>query len=280
LLSGSPCKREPTRVQGASGGILQPRLAAELRGTPRTAGFLTNFDRRKFLATSAAGVAAPRMVRAADQPVRVQLTTGGHPYGLSFDSIFEGRDDLAVTVNPHPSAYRSDLRKRADVLLLYDLAEVSDERERGNLRNFVEAGKGVVVIHHAIADNQKWPWWCEEVVGGLYLLAPDRGLPASKVKIPVDLTIRPAGKHPITEEMEPFRLVAEEAYKGMWISPKVRVLLETDHPDNDKPVAWIGPHPTSRVVYVQPGHGRDTHQNANYRRLVHRAILWAAGRLD
>jgi len=240
---------------------------------------MTNLNRRKFLATSAAAVAASNVAGAADQPVRVQLTTGGHPYGLSFDGIFEGQNDLAVTVNPHPSAYRSDLRRRTDVLLLYDFADVTDERERGNLRNFLEAGKGVVVLHHAIADNQKWPWWYEEVVGGLYLLAAERGLPASKVKIPVDLTIRPVVKHPITEGIEPFRLVAEEAYKAMWISPKVRVLLETDNPDNDKPVGWIGPHPTSRVVYLQPGHGRETHQNARYRRLVHNAILWVAGRL-
>jgi len=113
---------------------------------------MTNLSRRKFLATSAAAVAASN-AGAAEQPVRVQLTTGGHPYGLSFDGIFEGQNDLAVTVNPHPSAYRSDLRRRTDVLLLYDFADVTDEREHSNLRNLLEAGKGVVVLHHAIADN-------------------------------------------------------------------------------------------------------------------------------
>jgi type 1 glutamine amidotransferase len=33
------------------------------------------------------------------------------------------------------------------------------------------------------------------------------------------------------------------------------------------------------VVYIQLGHGREAHQNPDYQELVHRAILWSAGRL-
>jgi len=44
-----------------------------------------------------------------------------------------------------------------DVLVLYDLADVTDTAERAALRRFVESGKGVVVLHHAIADNQDTP---------------------------------------------------------------------------------------------------------------------------
>jgi type 1 glutamine amidotransferase len=66
----------------------------------------------------------------------------------------------------------------------------------------------------------------------------------------------------------------------MWISPDVKVLLETGHPDNDRPVAWIGPYQKSRVVYIQFGHGRSTHENPAYRQLVRNAILWTAGKLE
>jgi hypothetical protein len=43
-------------------------------------------------------------------------------------------------------------------------------------------------------------------------------------------------------------------------------------------VAWIGPWEKSRVVVIQLGHGKEAHENANYRRLVRNAIVWAAGR--
>lgn len=65
----------------------------------------------------------------------------------------------------------------------------------------------------------------------------------------------------------------------MWISPKVQVILKTNHPTSDGPVAWVSPFKDSRVVYIQLGHGELAHRNAGYRRLVHNAILWAGNRL-
>lgn len=213
----------------------------------------------------------------AAAPIRIQLVTGGHSHEVSFYSLFEGQPDYHVIVDPHPSSFRRDLRPQFDVLVLYDLNNVEDARDRENLRNFLEAGKGVVVLHHAIADNQKWAWWYEEVVGGRYLLQPEGDLPATTYKHDVSFTVRRVGDHPITEGIDRFQIV-DEAYKRLWISPNVRVLLETDNPLNDKPMAWISPYAKSRVVYIQLGHGREAHENPAYRELVRNAILWAAGR--
>jgi hypothetical protein len=43
-------------------------------------------------------------------------------------------------------------------------------------------------------------------------------------------------------------------------------------------VAWIGPSEKSRVVAIQPGHGKEAHENANCRRLVRNAIVWATAK--
>ena len=223
--------------------------------------------------------AAGAFAQPAARPVRVQVVTGGHPHAPSFYTLFEGYDDIEATVNPHPSAFATDMVRRVDVLVLYDLADTTGEKERQNLRNFVEARKGVVVLHHALADNYLWTWWYEQVVGGRFLMAPDGGLAGSTAKAPVELSVKLAGKHAITAGMEPFRLM-DEAYKGMWLSPKSKVLLETDSPENDKVLAWIGPCATSRVVAIQLGHDRAAHQNATYRKLVKNAILWAAGKIE
>jgi type 1 glutamine amidotransferase len=64
----------------------------------------------------------------------------------------------------------------------------------------------------------------------------------------------------------------------MWISPKVKVLLKTNNPTSDGPVAWISPYDRSRVVYIELGHDHLAHQHPGYRTLVKQAILWAAGR--
>lgn len=213
------------------------------------------------------------------EPVRVQLTTGGHPYDIAFYGIFEGRGDLAITLNPHPSAYRRDLRKFADVLVLYDLADVVDNKERANLQAFLESGKGVVVLHHALADNWQWKWWYEEVVGGRFLMGQDGAMPRSKAKHGEVLNARPVARHVILDGVGELKL-DDEAYKDMWLSPKSQVLMVTDNPNNDKAVVWIGPWKTSRVVAIQLGHGPPTFRDPGYRRLVHNAILWAAGRLN
>jgi type 1 glutamine amidotransferase len=47
---------------------------------------------------------------------------------------------------------------------------------------------------------------------------------------------------------------------------------------NDHPVVYLGPQPGGHAVYIQLGHGSFTHRHPGYRKLVHNAILWAAGR--
>lgn len=84
--------------------------------------------------------------------------------------------------------------------------------------------------------------------------------------------------HPVIRGVGPLP-VTDEAYKGMWLSPAIKALMEVDHPLNDKPVVYIGPHPTARVVYIQLGHDESTMRHPGYRKLVRNAVLWAAGRM-
>lgn len=213
--------------------------------------------------------------------VKVLVVTGGHDYETSFYTVFEGYDDLVWSHKASPDeAFRNDIRQRYDVLVLYDMTkERIGNGARDNLRAFVESGKGVVALHHAIADYPDWSWWYKEVVGGLYLIEPAMGLPASTFKHDEELLIHPVTDHPITAGIAPLHLW-DETYKGMWISPDVTVLLETDNATSDGPVVWIGPYEKSRVVYIQPGHDHHAHLHPGYKKLVRRAIMWTAGRLN
>ena len=215
--------------------------------------------------------------------VRVLVVTGGHSYPTSFLSLFEGYDDIRWSqAASQAEAFRSGLAERYDVIALHDMANLLGEAERKNLREFVEAGKGVVETHHAIVDYTDWPYWWEEVIGGKYFEKPLGSHEASHFKDDVEMVARPvkaAANHPVIRGLGPLPVV-DEAYRGMWISPKSRVLMEVESSLNDRPVVYIGPHPKARVVYIQFGHGESTHRHPGYRKLVHNAILWSAGRLN
>ncbi len=220
------------------------------------------------------------MSRPSADAVRGLVITGGHDHETSFYSLFDGFKDLArMPVASSATAFQSDLRAKYDAVIMYDFSRDLDDVGKKNLRAFVESGKGVVVLHHALLDYQEWPWWYEQVVGGSYRLKSEGGNPSSTVKNGQQIFVTPEGKHPITEGIGPFQ-IEDETYKRMRFSPSVRPLLTTDNPNSDRVLAWVGPGAGFRVVAIQLGHGHTAYGNPSYRALVHNAILWSAGRIN
>jgi type 1 glutamine amidotransferase len=237
-------------------------------------GFISSFARGAEWA--ATGAVAPPRPKPAPKPTRALVVTGGHEYDTSFYSLFEGYEDLVWDHAPsNEEAFRHNLTNRYDVVVLYDYSTELSATGRKNLRAFVEAGKGVVVLHHAICNYNGWPWWWEEVVGGRYLLEPAQGIPASTYKEDEEMRITVAGNHPVTAGVGPMHLT-DEAYKGVQTVPGIQVLLTTDDPNSDIPVAWVSPYQKARVVYIGLGHAREAHLYPPYRLLVRNAIRWTA----
>ncbi|MDW8130636.1 MAG: ThuA domain-containing protein [Bryobacterales bacterium] len=231
----------------------------------------------EWAATGAVAASAPARDPSA---VRALVVTGGHSYDPTFYRAFEGDERIRATIYPHPGPFQRDLRKSWDVLVLYDMVQEDHigEEAKKNLRNFVESGRGLVVLHHALASYQGWSWWSAEVVGGKYLLRAEGDRPASTYQHDVELQVEPVAKHPVLSGVGRMH-IWDETYKGMWISPKNTVLLRTDHPGSDGPVAWVSPYEKSRVVVIQLGHDRKAHLHPGWQLLVRNAILWTAGRL-
>jgi type 1 glutamine amidotransferase len=247
-------------------------------------GFLTAFARSvEWAATGAVTLPSRITAGPALRPdaVRVLVATGGHTYPVSFYSLFEGYDDLRWThATSQSEAFRPRMEEQYDVLVLHDMYERIGDRELANLRSFVEAGRGVVSIHHSIVDYTSWPWWYEEVTGGKFFTAASGSHGKSEYKHDVPMVVRAvkaAAGHPVLRGVGPLALV-DEAYRGMWFSPKIKILMETDCPENDRPVVFIGPHPKARVVTIQLGHDDEAFHHPGFRRLVHNSILWTAAR--
>ncbi len=263
------------------GRVLCTVLGHDL-GSMQEAAFITTFVRGtewaasgKVTLPSEIGLPSPHT-----NGVRMLVITGGHDHEASFYGLFDGYKDIGwAPVTDSKLAFQKDLRPRYDVLVFYDFTRELDEKGKQNLRDFVESGKGIVVLHHGVLNFQKWPWWYEEVVGGRYRLDREGNIPNSTVKFGEEHLITPAGEHPITAGIGPFH-VTDETYKGLFISPKITPLLTTDNPTSDRVVAWIRPCTTSKVVFIQLGHDHSPFRHPSYRALVHNSILWTAGRLQ
>ena len=242
-------------------------------------GFLTALARS--LEWAATGAVQPAAV--APEKARVLVVTGGHGFPADFYSLLEGHPRIAWThAGTQAAAFGRKLAGNFDTIVFHDMGETIGEQEQANLREFVEAGGGIVSTHHSIVNYTSWPWWWEEVIGGKYFVNELPGHPKSAYKEGVDFSatvVKGAQKHPVLEGVPPLP-VHDEVYKGMWQSARIQPLMETDHPDNDRVVVYVGPHPKARVVYIQLGHSAPTMRYPGYRKLVQNAILWTARKVD
>jgi type 1 glutamine amidotransferase len=208
--------------------------------------------------------------------VKALLITGGHDHDAEFYKLFDGYKEFdQLPVDTSTNAFKKDLRGKFDVVIMYDFSRDLDEAGKKNLRDFVESGGGIVVLHHALLNYQNWDWWDDEVVGGSYRLTN----PSSSVKNDQQIYVTPTENHPITAGIAPFH-IQDEAYKNLRMSPKIRPLLTTDNPTSDTNLAWVGPLKGTRVVAIQLGHGTSAFRHPSYRALVHNAVLWAAGKTN
>src|SRR3954469_12483515 len=181
-----------------------------------------------FVFLALVGCASAQTNTYASAPLRLYVVTGGHDYHASFYRLFE---DPAFRVNlrPHPGPFETDFRKRADVLVLYDMAPVKEIGEQGqkNLRDFLESGKGLVVLHHAMFDYLDWDWYTKEVSGVTQDANRDRSRP--DYKHDVKLRIEPVAQHPVLSGIGAFQIV-DETYRGLLIAPTNTILLRTKDP--------------------------------------------------
>jgi hypothetical protein len=210
-------------------------------------------------------------------PLRVLVVTGGHDYPTSFYTLFEQPGLAWDHETTTEAAFRRDLRGRYDVLVLYDMPAMLSAAGRANLQAFAESGKGIVVMHHALCSHNDWDWY-RDLVGARYQVQAAPNRPPSRYKHDETIPVAIARQHPITAGLT-LKEIYDETYQGMWLSPQNTVLMTTTHPLADPPLVWISAYPRSRVVAIQPGHGREAHRHPDYRALVRKAILWSGGRL-
>ncbi len=221
--------------------------------------------------------------QGAPEKLRVLVVTGGHDFEQApFFQVFKDNPDITYQAVEHPNAHallKAEAAKQYDVLVLYDMhQEITDEAKADFLARLKE-GKGLVVLHHAIASYQKWPEYLK-IIGARYYLEPTmvdgvqkaRSAYQHGVNIPIHVA---DPRHPITRGINDY-VIHDETYKLFDVAAQCHPLLTTDEPLSNKVIGWCKTYQAARVVYLQSGHDHFAYENPNYRQILRQAIRWVA----
>jgi hypothetical protein len=217
---------------------------------------------------------------------KVALVTGGHKFEREpFFFMFDSFKDIDYTEIVHEKDKLTFTREKMgdfDVMVLYDMHtpkkyDSLTVAEKTFIKNFLESGRGLVVLHHAMASYPDWDEY-EQIIGGRYHLESykrnGKEFPGSTYKHDLKLVVEIMdSKHPVTKGMGDF-VIHDEAYGQFSVGPDVHPLLATDHPESGKIIAWTTTYANGRVAVIQLGHDHYAYENPSYRQLVQQAIRW------
>ena len=256
--------------------------------------------------------------------MRVAVVTKGHPFDApAFFDVFDSMADVQLTHVEHPEALTLVEPERAaefDAFVMYDMpgitftsgdppAEFSPPPPDyvDAFRALLEAGKGMVFLHHAIAG---WPAWEEyaQIIGGRFNYQPATlagvDYPDSGYRHDVTHTIEVLdSSHPVCAGLGPTFTLNDELYLFPVLEADVHPLMRSTydfvdgnfysadlairgnrnergdwhHPRGSNLVAWTKTVGASRIAYVQFGDGARTYADPNYRRIIANAIRWVTG---
>lgn len=212
--------------------------------------------------------------------IRILIVTGGHDFEReAFFQMFDSMKGITYKELKHPEANLQLGQidpKSYDAVVFYDMPKSISEKEKESYYQLLKLGKGLLFLHHSLCSYQDWDGY-KTIVGGKYYEEKDSPKSSTyqhDVTFPIMLADK---KNPITKGMKDFRLL-DEVYGNTEVLPGVKVLLRTDNPLSNPIIGWSHQMGKSRIVYIQPGHDKNSYTDANYRQLIQQAILYVSKR--
>ena len=252
----------------------------------------------------------------------VLVGTKGHPFERdAFFAVFEALPDVSYTQVEQPALqafFDPTLAAPYDAFVLYDMPgiefrpggtavfhEPSPELVAG-FDALLEAGQGIVFLHHAVAG---WPTWdaYSDAVGCRFLYQPatlrGRELPDSGYRHAVTHRVDAvAPGHPVLEGLQDGFEIEDELYLLEVFEAEVTPLLRSryrfvdenfyssaqalegrmfsnegwSHPRGSDLIAWAKRSGNSRTVTILCGDSPGAYQNPGFRRLLANAIGWVS----
>jgi type 1 glutamine amidotransferase len=202
--------------------------------------------------------------------VQIAVVTGNHGFPEpEFDAVFDGMEYVEFTREDLVQFVADPNRLRFETVVFYNYHQGSpDPATQEALLGLAAAGRGIVVIHHALLAYPEWPEW-RNICGidPVYNGTHDQTLPVH-VADP---------NHPIAAGLADFDIVDEAFRMGVLYADR-HVLLTVDHASSMHDLAWTGTYQNSRVFCIQSGHDERAFGTTGYRTVLDRAVRWTAQR--
>jgi type 1 glutamine amidotransferase len=258
----------------------------------------------------------------AEPDLRVLVVTGGHPFEMEpFLDVFRGVAGISWEHVQAPEArecFRGGKAGLWDAIVCYDMQGIEFRKPEpprfemppadyaSGIVQMLEAGQGIVFLHHAMSAWPAWPLW-PRIVGGRWHYMPGEldgtQFPASGYTREVEHRISAVDPgHPICAGLEEGFSIVDEVYLNPVLTEIIHPILRTDypmdssafysgelaitghmyssdgwsHPPGTGLVGWVKTAGQSPVAYLQPGHGPAAYANASFRTLMSNAIGWVA----
>ncbi len=254
-------------------------------------------------------------------PLKLLALARGHPYEReAYAGLLGGLDEFDVCHVEQPVAQRLLNRQAAsefDAIVCYDMPGVDftaadaprlvapDPDFKKDYLAMLDAGVGMVFMHHALAA---WPAWPEyaEIIGGRFHYRPatlrEKEWLDSGYCHQVTHSVSKVGSHPVTEGIPERFDITDELYLCPVFEEDVIPLLRSDfqfqdnnfysaahavagtmnsregwsHPPGSNLVGWVKRWGNSPIVYLQGGDDGAAMANVHFRRLVHNAVRWVS----
>lgn len=202
--------------------------------------------------------------------MNIVVVTGNHGFPEpEFDAIFESMAGVDFVREDITKFVAQPDRLRFETAVFYNYNQGSpDPATQEALLGLAAAGRGIIVIHHALLAYPEWPEWRDLCgIDPVYDGTHNQTLPVHMAD----------PNHPITAGLADFDIVDEAFRMGVPYADR-HVLLTVDHPSSMHDLAWTGTYQNSRVFCIQSGHDERAFGTTGYRTVLDRAVRWTASR--
>ncbi|MCX8065149.1 MAG: ThuA domain-containing protein [Candidatus Hydrogenedentes bacterium] len=222
--------------------------------------------------------------QSMEEKIKVAVIIGGHDYDKkAFEEMWASFSDFSVEYFNYRVGeckfFDNPPSDKWDVVVFYNMNQQLNRKQQKNFLEYLKQGRKMIFLHHAVSAFPKWEEF-PKILGGRYFLEDKtewegRTYPRSTYKHDVKVNIKVIEKeHPITKDVGDFEEI-DEIYGNYYVSPSVKLLLATEHPESVPALAWINGYLNGEILFIQPGHGPQVFSNPQYRKLIHNAVMWA-----
>lgn len=213
--------------------------------------------------------------------LKAAVVTGGHSYEvIPFHDLFRALPGIDAYIQ-HLDDFTSspqEVRDGYDAVVFYIMPSGAPTDEspwfsghpKTAFEHLGETNQGIIMLHHALFAYPDWSVW-DEMVGMQNRLVTGY---QHDEHIPVDVAFP---GHPVVQGITPWTIL-DETYELHDPGPDSQVLLTTTHPHCMRSIAWTRRYRSARVFCYQSGHDHQAFEDASFRTVLRRGILWTAGR--